>query len=378
VKHLLVTNDFPPKLGGIQSYLFELWRRLPPDSFRVLTTPHPKAAAFDVAQPFGVERVAAPMLWPNPALVHRVRRLAASTGAELLVLDPAVPAGLVGPLAGLPYLVVLHGAEATVPGRLPVTRQALRRVLVGAAGIIAAGGFPAAEARRLAGDRLPPVTVIPPGVDVARFRPLGPGERAAARARLGLAPEATVVVSVSRLVRRKGMDVLIDAAARLAPGRPDLAVAIAGQGRDRGRLERLVAATGAPVRLLGAVSEQDKADLYGAADLFCLLCRSRWGGFEQEGFGAVFLEAAAAGVAQVAGRSGGSAEAVLDGRTGVVVDRPSDPAAAAAALADLLDDGPRRERLGRAARARAEAELGYERLARELEGALARAAARAR
>lgn len=376
VRHLLVTNDFPPKLGGIQTYLYELWRRLPPESFTVLTTPHPDAAPFDQAQPFPVRRVAPPMMWPTPLMVARVRRLAARTGAQLVVLDPAVPVGMIGPYLGLPYVVVLHGAEVTVPRRLPAVRRALRHVLVNAAGVVSAGGFPAGEARRLVGELLPPVSVVPPGVDPDRFRPLSGHERARARARLGLPGDARLVASVSRLVPRKGMDTLIGAAALLAPERPDLVVAIAGEGRDRGRLARRIAATGAPVRLSGAVSEEDKALLYGAADVFALLCRSRWVGFEQEGFGQVFLEAAAAGVPQVAGRSGGTAEAVVDATTGVVVDHPADAKGAAAALARLLDDPALRERLGRAARARVEDELSYDRLAGALAEALDQVAGR--
>jgi phosphatidylinositol alpha-1,6-mannosyltransferase len=211
-------------------------------------------------------------------------------------------------------------------------------------------------------------------VDPGRFHPLAGDERARARARLGLPADARLVASVSRLVPRKGMDTLIDAAALLAPDRPDLVVAIAGQGRDRARLARRIAATRAPVRLTGPVGEEEKALLYGSADVFALLCRSRWIGFEQEGFGAVFLEAAAAGVPQVAGRSGGTAEAVLDATTGVVVDHPADARSAAAALAGLLDDPARRERLGRAARVRVETELNYDRLVDTLAEALAQGA----
>src|SRR5439155_17481918 len=131
-------------------------------------------------------------------------------------------------------------------------------------------------------------------------------------------------VSVSRLVPRKGMDTLIQATALLAAARPDVTLAIAGGGRDRGRLERLVRTSGAPVRLLGRVDDDRLPSLYGCADVFAMLCRNRWRGLEQEGFGIVFLEAAAAGVAQVAGDSGGAAEAVIDGGTGRVVTRPDD------------------------------------------------------
>ncbi len=375
-RHLLVTNDFPPKVGGIQSYLWELWRRLEPSSYAVLTaSSHPDARRFDAEQAAAgvrIDRVRSPILYfPTPAARARVRRLAAATGAGLVVLDPALPLGLLGPWLGIPYAVVLHGAEVTVPGRLPGTAGALARVLAGARLAISAGSYPAAEARRAAGGRMPPVVVVPPGVDCAQVVPLPTADREAARRRLGLPVGAPVVASVSRLVPRKGMDVLVEASARLAARHPGLVVAIAGSGREAGRLAAAVRRSGAPVRLLGQVSEADKAVLLGAADVFAMACRSRWGGLEQEGFGIVFLEAAAAGVPQVAGDSGGAAEAVDDGVTGLVVDRPGDPVAVAEAVGRLLGDEGLRRRMGAAARERAVASFDYGRLAAKLAGALA-------
>ncbi|MDQ6728406.1 MAG: glycosyltransferase family 4 protein [Actinomycetota bacterium] len=367
--HLLVTNDFPPKVGGIQSVLWELWRRLPPDRVTVLTSAHPDAAAFDRAQGFPVHRWHAPVLLPTPALAAAIDRLARDVGAELIVLDPALPLGVLGPRLARPYGLVLHGAEVTVPARLPLSAPLLRRVLTRASCVIAAGGYPAAEATRVAGSRLP-VVVVPPGVDVERFRPLGPAERDTARASAGLPTEGRLVVAMSRLVPRKGFDVLIAAAALLAPSRPDLTVAVAGAGRDRARLVRLVAATGAPVRLLGFVAEAALPGLLGCADVFAMPCRNRWAGLEQEGFGIVFLEAAACGVPSVAGASGGSAEAVDHGETGWVVDHPDDPVAVAAALARLLDDEALRRRQGAAARARAVECFSYDDLAARLGRAL--------
>jgi phosphatidylinositol alpha-1,6-mannosyltransferase len=371
MSHLLVTNDFPPKHGGIQSYLWELWRRLDPSTFTVLTTPYPGAAEWDADQPFAVERTRQRVLLPTPGLVRRVDELAQRTGAGLVVLDPALPVGWIGPRLATPYGVVLHGAEVTVPGRLPSARPLLARVLRGSSEVIAAGGYPAAEAERAARRSLP-TAIVPPGVDVDRFRPLSADERTAARARLGLPTEGRLVVSLSRLVPRKGMDVLIEAAARLAPDRPDLVVAIGGGGRDRRRLDRLVARSGAPVRLLGRVSDDDLTALFGAADVYAMLCRNRWAGLEQEGFGIVFLEAAACGVPQVAGDSGGAAEAVADGDTGLVVRRPGDAGAVAAALARLLDDAELRTTMGHAARRRAVSDFAYEVLAERLGKVLAR------
>jgi phosphatidyl-myo-inositol dimannoside synthase len=339
----------------------------------VLTTPYGGDADFDGAQPFRVVRTDAPILLPTPGLARRVRALAADVGAGLVVLDPAIPAGLLGPRLGLPYAVVVHGAEVSVPGRLPGSRAALASVLGGARLVVAAGQFVAAEAERAAGRALPSV-VVPPGVDVDRFRPLGPEERRAARAAFGL-PPGPLVVAVSRLVPRKGMDVLVAAASLLAPELPGLTVAVAGSGRDRDRLTRLIGGTGAPVRLLGRLPDDQLPRLLGCADVFAMPCRNRWGGLEQEGFGIVFLEAAACGVAGVAGASGGSHEAVAHGETGFVVRHPSDPYAVAAALARLLDDPELCRAMGAAGGGggvrRAEEHFAYERLACDLAAHLA-------
>jgi phosphatidylinositol alpha-1,6-mannosyltransferase len=365
VKHLLVTNDFPPKIGGIQSLLWEWWRRLPAASFAVLTSPHRGAAEFDAAQPFRVERVREPVLLPHPAMVRRINQLAGEIGAGLVVLDPAVPLGLVGPSLQLPYDVVLHGAEVTVPGRLPGTKQALAAVLTRARHVVSAGLYAAREAERAAGRALP-ITVVPPGVDVDRFCPLGQVERTAARHRFALPDDAELVVSISRLVPRKGFDVVIRAAAALRTSRPDLVLAIAGGGRDERRLRAIAEQTKAPVRFLGRVSNEELPLLYGCADVYAMACRSRWGGLEQEGFGIVFVEAAACGVPQVAGDSGGAAEAVVDGVTGRVVGRPGEWRDVAAAIEGLLDDDAARAAMGRASRARAVTEFSYDVLAERL------------
>jgi len=373
--HLLVTNDFPPKVGGIQAYLWELWRRLDPDTYAVLTaSSDPGASAFDAEQAargVRIERVPARVLAPTPGLVRRIRQAAERIGADMVVLDPAFPLGVIGPRLGLPYAVLLHGAEVAVPGRLPVSRSVLAHVVRNASLVLSAGGYPAAEARRaVRGRGMPRVVEIPPGVDLDRFVPLTDEERASARADLGLPADGPLVVSVSRLVPRKGMDVLIDAAAKLSGRFPDLTVAIAGRGRDTERLVGRVAELGAPVRLLGGVSDTDLPRLVGAADVFAMLCRNRWLGLEQEGFGIVFLEAAAAGVPQVAGASGGAGEAVEDGVTGVVVRRPTEAGHVARAIAGLLDDPAGRQAMGRAARSRAVASFDYDLLAPRLGASL--------
>jgi len=224
-----------------------------------------------------------------------------------------------------------------VPGRLLGTRAALARVLRGARLVVSAGSYPAAEARRAVPDLTASVVEIPPGVDVSSIVPLKAAERRAARSHLGLPERGSLVVSVSRLVPRKGMDVLIEAASRLAPSYPDLVVAIAGDGREHAHLHRLAAGSPGTVRLLGRVSDEDRAALLGAADVFVMACRNRWLGLEQEGFGIVFLEAAAA----------------------------------AEAMRALLADQALRRRMGRAARKRVEESFDNDVLASRLADALA-------
>ena len=356
---LLVTNDFPPKMGGIQSYLWELWRRLPAAETTVMTTPYSGDRAWDAGQPFRVVRRRAPVLMPTRALARDVDALAREVGADVIFLDPALPLGmLTARLGAAPVVVVLHGAEITVPGRLP-TRPVLGRVLRSAAGVVAAGGYPLAEAVHAAGRSLPSL-VVAPGVDTERFRPaVDVAEQLAARAALGLDADARIVLGASRMVPRKGFDVLIAALGRLPR---DVQLVLVGDGRDRPRLERLAAASSLShrVKFLGRVSEEDLPLAHRAADVFAMLCRDRWGGLEAEGFGIVFLEAGASGLACVAGRSGGSHEAVVDGETGYVVD-PRDVGEITSRLRRLLDDPALRGRLGAAARARAEAEWSYDR-----------------
>jgi len=353
VSSLLVTNDFPPKTGGIQSYLYELWRRLPPDETTVLTTSYDGDGPFDAAQAFRVVRSRQRVLLPTPALVRRVDALAREVGATVVFVDPMLPLGLIAPrLSAAPYVVIAHGAEITLPGRLPGASAAARRVLRGAAGIVAAGSYPAREAARVAGVPLRGV-VIPPGVDVGRFRSLDADERVRARLRFGLDPERPVVLALSRLVPRKGFDVLLDAGAGL---HPSVQLVIAGNGRDRQRLEARARrlGIGGRARFLGRVPDESLPDLYGSADVFAMPCRDRWAGLEAEGFGIVFLEAAACGVPAVAGRSGGAHEAVADGETGIVV-APRDVAALRNALTG-------RERRAAAARRRAERDFSYDQL----------------
>ena len=372
-RHLLVTNDFPPKTGGIQTYLYELWRRLEPGRAVVLTaSSHPEAERFDRSADVAIERVAAETLY-LPTIASRRSILAAIErhDPDLVLLDPAWPLGLLGPSLGRPYGLVVHGAEIGAASRIPVVASSLRWALRHAKVVVAAGRYPEAVARRNAAEYLPPVVNVPPGVDTRRFHPLDLERRREVRSILGVDDRALLVVSFSRLVPRKGMDTLIRASALLRDNFPSLIVAIGGVGRDRGRLEKLVARHRAPVTFTGRVRDSLLPEWLGAADLMVMDCRSRWLGLEQEGFGIVFVEAAAAGVPQVAGRSGGSHEAVEHGVTGLVVDNPLSARDLAQAIGEVLADPERRAAYGAAARAAAVGSFDWGGLARSLGEGLA-------
>ncbi len=360
---LLVTNDFPPKHGGIQSYLYELWRRLPPDDTVVFTTRFPGDLAWDAEQRFRIVRSRHRVFLPSRPLVADIDALARDVRADVVFVDPWLPLGALAPrLRAAPYVVVVHGAEVTVPGRMAGTRAVGAQVLRGAAAVVAAGEYPAREAVRAAGRSLPGV-IVPPGVDGTRFRPLGADERKAARVAFGLDPDAPLVVGVSRLVPRKGFDVLIDAMS----GIPGVHLAVGGAGRDRARLERRASRSelDGRVHFLGRVPDDELPAVFACGDVFAMPCRDRWGGLEAEGFGIVFLEAAAAGVPVVAGRSGGSHEAVAAGVTGEVVDGRSVDEVRRA-LAGLLEHDATRAVMAANARARALRAFSYDRLVQRL------------
>lgn len=371
--HLLVTNDYPPKTGGIQVYLHELWRRLEPGRAVVLTaSSHRDALAFDASSDVVIERVESSTLFlPTPQALAAIESAIERHQPDLVLLDPAWPLGLLGPRLSRPYGVVLHGAEVTIPARIPLVASSLRHVLRHAQVAVCAGVYPESEARRNAAEWMPTTLHIPPGVDTQRFTPLDPSRRVAVRESLGLSPSAMLVSSYSRLVPRKGMDTLIRASMVLARQFPDLQVAIGGSGRDRRRLERLATKLGAPVTFLGRVADEDLAPWLGASDLMVMACRSRWAGLEQEGFGIVFLEAAAAGVAQVAGRSGGSHEAVRHGVTGLVVKSPRRVGELVGAMAQLLADDELRRQFALNARAVAVDQFQWRVLAERLGTGLA-------
>jgi len=368
-KHILITNDFPPKVGGIQSYLWELWRRLPAENFYVYTTPFPSDREFDSEQPFRTVRSTNKVLLPTPSINRNAQKLRKDIEAELIVWDPAFPLGVVAPRSRTPYALVLHGAELAIPGKIPIVKSFLVNTLKKASLVICAGNYPAEEAERIAKQSLP-LAIIPPGVDVERFCPATSLEKEKIRKDLEIPNTSPVLLTLTRLVPRKGIDILIKAVKILKKDFPELLLLIAGTGRDLQRLKGLAKDSKESIKFLGEISEGELPDLYRASDIFCMPCRSRWGGLEQEGFGIVFLEAAASGIPQIAGKSGGSADAVLNNETGLVINNPKDPRELAQSIEMLLKDSEKSIRMGLDARKRTENYFSYDQLSKSLIEAL--------
>jgi len=372
-RHLLVTNDYLPKTGGIQVYLHELWRRLEDGRAVVLSASSQEdATSFDASSDVAIERVAnATLFLPTWKAYRAIEDAIERHQPDLVLFDPAWPLGLLGPRLSRPYGVILHGAEVTIPARLPFVASSLRYVLKRAEVAICAGTYPEEEARRNAAENLCPTIQIPPGVDVARFVPLGDVQRSDVRREMGFDDDEFLVASYSRLVPRKGMDTLIRASALLAKKYPQFRVAIGGAGRDLARLERLAIKSRAPVTFLGRVDDDALPRWIASSDLMVMDCRSRWLGLEQEGFGIVFVEAAACGVAQVAGLSGGSHEAVRDGVTGDVVENTRSARALANVIESLMLESERRHSFAQRSREMVLSEFSWDRLAEKLSSELA-------
>jgi phosphatidylinositol alpha-1,6-mannosyltransferase len=320
-KTLIVTNDFPPRTGGIQSCVHALAMRMP--AVVVYAPAWEGASAYDRTLPFPVVRHPTSLMLPLPSVRDRAARLLAEHGCNSVLFGAAAPLGLVAPAlrkAGARRLVALtHGHEAGWAA-LPGARSALRRIGDSVDALtylteyfrlrLARVLSPAAAAR---------MARLAPGVDTATFRPGAGG--GAVRERLGLA-DRPIVVCVSRLVTRKGQDTLIRAWPQVCAAGGVLPVLLlVGGGRAAGRLQRLARQLGVAETVIfaGEVPQQELPAYYDAANIFAMPCRTRLGGLDVEGFGAVYLEAAATGLPVIAGNSGGAPDAVRDGETGYVV-----------------------------------------------------------
>jgi phosphatidylinositol alpha-1,6-mannosyltransferase len=372
-KTLLVTNDFPPRVGGIQRTLAALVGELPPERVAVLCPAWDGAEAFDANAPYRVFRQPERFLWPTPGVGRRVEAAVRAVGAEVVLFGATYPLGLLGPRLsrqGTPYLAAAHGFEywlSVAPGSHSLVRRATARA---ARVPVMCSEFIARVVRTAVPDDVP-VSVLYPGADVDAFHPDLPFEDI--REAHGLAGRP-LIVCVSRLVPRKGQDALIRAMGSVRGRVPDAALLIVGGGPYRKALETLAAESppGA-VAFAGEVSEEDLPRYYRAGDVFAMPCRTRRAGLEVEGWGNVFIEAAACGRPVIAGDSGGAREALVDGVTGLLVDG-SNVGAVADAVVSLLEDPERARGMGAAGRARVERHYAWPRATEQLAGWLREAA----
>lgn len=354
---LLLTNDFPPRRGGIQSYLEAFVGELLTAGTHDLTVYAPKwkgCADYDknaARAGYRVVRHPTTLMLPEPTVANRMRELITEHDIHTVWFGAAAPLALLGPLArraGASRVVAsTHGHEVGW-SMLPLARSALRRIGDDADVVTFVSGYTRGRFASAFGPRAR-LERLSPGVDVDRFAP-DSVSRAALRARYGLG-DRPLVLCLSRLVPRKGQDVLIRAFARIRRRVPGAALVIVGGGPYRGELEKLAARVGVAedVVFTGAVPAAELAAHHAMADVFAMPCRTRGAGLDVEGLGIVYLEASASGVPVVAGRSGGAPETVRDGETGWVVDG-TDIDAVATAVGDLLADPQTAARMGAAGR----------------------------
>ena len=322
---LLVTNDFPPRPGGIQSYLEQFVSRMAALGEHELTVYAPQwkgADDYDRRAPIRIVRHPGTLMLPEPGVDHRMRGLIAEHGIETVWFGAAAPLGLLARRArhagAQRILASTHGHEVGW-SMLPVARSVLRRIGEDADVITYVSRYTRGRFASAFGPRAR-LEHVPPGVDTDRFRP-DPEARERLRVRYGLG-DRPVVVCVSRLVPRKGQDMLIAAWPRISGRVPGAALVIVGGGPHAEALLRLARENGAGADIIftGGVPAEDLPGYYAMGDVFAMPCRTRGAGLDVEGLGIVFLEASASGVPVVAGNSGGAPETVLDGETGRVVD----------------------------------------------------------
>ncbi|PJN27093.1 glycosyltransferase family 4 protein [Kitasatospora sp. CB02891] len=373
---LIVTNDFPPRPGGIQAFVHNMAVRQPAGSIVVYASTWRdgrEVAEFDAEQPFPVIRDRTRMMIPTTRVTRRAAEILRAENCTSVWFGAAAPLGLMAPhlrRAGAQRLLgMTHGHEAAW-AQLPVSAQLLRRIGGNTDVLTYLGEYTRSRIARAVGPRVASrMAQLPPGVDESTFRPDSGGD--AVRARLGLT-DRPVVVCVSRLVPRKGQDTLIRTWPRVLAAQPDAVLLIVGGGPYRGDLEKLVDQVGvrSSVVFTGAVPWEELPAHYGAGDVFAMPCRTRRGGLDVEGLGIVYLEASATGLPVVAGDSGGAPDAVREGETGFVVPGKHGETVLADRLVRLLGDASLRREMGEAGRKWVHDAWRWDMLAERLTGLL--------
>jgi phosphatidylinositol alpha-1,6-mannosyltransferase len=342
---LIVTNDFPPRRGGIQSFVHALATGLPAGTVTVYAPAWKGATEFDARQPFPVIRHPTSLMLPVPAVSRRAVAIAREHGCDAVLFGAAAPLGLITPAlrtAGVTRAVALtHGHEAGWAA-LPGARALLRRIGDEVDVVTYLGEyFRVRLARALSPEAQRRMVRLAPGVDMTFFRPGAGG--AVVRDRLGLTGRP-VVTCVSRMVPRKGQDTLIKAWPQIKSQVSDAVLLLVGDGPYAPQLRRLARRLGgSDIIFTGPVPWPELPGYYDAADVFAMPCRTRRAGLDVEGLGIVYLEASATGLPVIGGDSGGAPDAILDGETGYVV---TGAAGTAARISELLGDPARARAMG--------------------------------
>ncbi|MBM7415160.1 MULTISPECIES: glycosyltransferase family 4 protein [Nocardiaceae] len=366
---LLVTNDFPPRRGGIQSYLHTFAQLLPADEL-VVYAPRWRGDShvrFDAEQPFEVVRHPTTLMLPTPAVARRAAGLVSDRQCDTVWFGAAAPLAVLGPhlrRAGAEHVVAsTHGHEVGW-SMLPAARQVLGRIgsttdVVTFVSRYTRGRFAAAFGADAALEH------VPPGVDSTVFAP-DASARETLRARYGLGDRPTVLC-LSRLVPRKGQDMLIRALPGIRAEIDGAVLVVVGGGPYGDTLRALAQSCGVAdhVVFTGSVPAEELAAHHTLADVFAMPCRTRGAGLDVEGLGIVFLEASASGVPVVAGRSGGAPETVVEGVTGTTVDGTSVDDVRRAVV-DVLSDRDRAAAMGAAGREFVSTEWRWDDLAARL------------
>ncbi len=357
---LVVTNDLPPRIGGIQYYVDQLCRGLVAagDEVCLYGSTSDGWEDHDAAAPYEVVRDRTSVLLPTPLVARRAVGLVEKLGADVVVFGAAFPLGLLGPRirarTGVPYVGFTHGLEVSA-ARMPFGSVVLGQIGRRASAITYVSHWCERELSRGFGTN-PSHVLLPPAIDDSEFHVGVSGAHIRQRHDLGDGP---VVVCVSRLVERKGQDTLIAGLSTIRHGVPGTKLLIVGDGPHRASLESQARAAGHAdhVVFTGQVSEADLPAYYAAGDVFAMPCRERRFGLEVEAFGIVFIQAQAVGVPVVAGNIGGVPDTLIEGETGYLVDSSNTADVAAGAIRALAEDG--RAAMGAAAAERVRREFTW-------------------
>ena len=354
-KILCVTNDFGPRAGGIETFIIGLIERLPKGSVIVYTSAQDKSEPYDQQwlDSFGVEviRDKARILLPTPGVAYCVSALIKDRGIKTAFFGAAAPLGLLAPVlrrAGVTKIIALtHGHEVWWSKVWPFT-WAMKSIARNVDHLTYLGEFTRrAISRTINSTAQSAMVKIAPGIDTDHFTPTDSSEL---KSELGLS-DKKVIVSVGRLVHRKGQDVLIEAMPHLLKEIPDAHLVLIGEGPYRGYLETRVKNLGidSQVTFIGRITYVDLPRYICLGEVFVMPSRSRLAGLEVEGLGIVYLEASACGLPVIAGNSGGAPDAVVQGVTGLVVNG-KDQQAVATSIATLLNDQEKAREMGRKGR----------------------------